>query len=369
MNEFDECVCILNSGLFDEEYYLSRNPDVERSRMDPITHYVRYGEAEMRQPSAALDIATLRSVYGSKHILYQYINMPSRTRPTIDIAYAFDNYYLPVACVSILSLLDHLNQAYNYNIHLFYEDYLAKRVIFIEELARDGMSFISHPLDKDKMSIIKKGHPSAHLTTGAFIRLLIPNLIESSARILYVDCDTIIKDDISELFNIDLKGCAIGGIPEIFLDTPYFQNLISSIDFCSLDKYVNSGILIFDLQKCRQMSIYEKFVKILNSGRKFKCHDQDIINIACSGSICTLDRIWNFPWHYHIMELYKHFTPEQFKNYANAFVKHKILHYTSHFKPWNTRCEYFDSIFWKYASDTPFYDELSGRLSNAPKMY
>lgn len=46
---------ISRSGMFDPEYYLAANPDVAGSGMDPLEHYVRFGEAEFRNPSASFD--------------------------------------------------------------------------------------------------------------------------------------------------------------------------------------------------------------------------------------------------------------------------------------------------------------------------
>jgi GT2 family glycosyltransferase/glycosyltransferase involved in cell wall biosynthesis len=46
---------ILASGLFDVDYYRSRNPDVARAGADLLGHYVRHGWREGRRPSAAFD--------------------------------------------------------------------------------------------------------------------------------------------------------------------------------------------------------------------------------------------------------------------------------------------------------------------------
>lgn len=43
------------SGVFDREYYLATYLDVAGSGIDPLEHYVRYGAAESRNPSAAFD--------------------------------------------------------------------------------------------------------------------------------------------------------------------------------------------------------------------------------------------------------------------------------------------------------------------------
>jgi GT2 family glycosyltransferase len=42
---------IERSGLFDREWYLKQYPDVAELKMDPITHYLRYGAAEGRDPN------------------------------------------------------------------------------------------------------------------------------------------------------------------------------------------------------------------------------------------------------------------------------------------------------------------------------
>jgi hypothetical protein len=40
-----------SSGLFDEHYYLAHNPDVARSGVDPLLHYLRNGGFEGRDPN------------------------------------------------------------------------------------------------------------------------------------------------------------------------------------------------------------------------------------------------------------------------------------------------------------------------------
>jgi hypothetical protein len=43
------------SGLFDEDWYLRRYPDVAAAGIDPVEHYCRHGAAEGRNPSALFD--------------------------------------------------------------------------------------------------------------------------------------------------------------------------------------------------------------------------------------------------------------------------------------------------------------------------
>lgn len=45
------------AGLFDADWYRSRYPDVASSKLDPVTHFVRHGAPEGRQPSPYFDTA------------------------------------------------------------------------------------------------------------------------------------------------------------------------------------------------------------------------------------------------------------------------------------------------------------------------
>jgi predicted O-methyltransferase YrrM len=44
------------SGLFDEQYYLTQNPDVARCGLDPLRHFFIFGAAEARNPSPLFDL-------------------------------------------------------------------------------------------------------------------------------------------------------------------------------------------------------------------------------------------------------------------------------------------------------------------------
>src|SRR6185295_8796071 len=48
---------ILESGLFDAEYYRLNNPDIVSAGVDPLAHYAEQGWREGRRPSAAFDPA------------------------------------------------------------------------------------------------------------------------------------------------------------------------------------------------------------------------------------------------------------------------------------------------------------------------
>jgi lipopolysaccharide biosynthesis protein len=59
----EERQAIESSGLFDAQYYLRTYPDVAAARGDPIAHYLRFGAAEGRDPSAAFSTRSYAVTY------------------------------------------------------------------------------------------------------------------------------------------------------------------------------------------------------------------------------------------------------------------------------------------------------------------
>lgn len=54
---------ILQSGLFDQEYYLKHNPDVAQAGVDPLRHFLRHGGREGRKPNPFFDSAFYLQIY------------------------------------------------------------------------------------------------------------------------------------------------------------------------------------------------------------------------------------------------------------------------------------------------------------------
>lgn len=54
---------IRNSALFDKAWYLSRNPDVARAKIDPSLHFLRYGGMEGRDPGPNFSSAYYLNAY------------------------------------------------------------------------------------------------------------------------------------------------------------------------------------------------------------------------------------------------------------------------------------------------------------------
>lgn len=98
-------------------------------------------------------------------------------------------------------------------------------------------------------------------------------------RVLWLDCDTIVNEDISDLFDIDMDGYYYAGVMEPQKSKDIFR-------------YINSGVLLCNLSLLRDTQKEVELAYFLNNFR-FVWADQEVINLLCQGHIRTIDSEYN----------------------------------------------------------------------------
>ena len=103
-------------------------------------------------------------------------------------------------------------------------------------------------------------------------------------RVLALDVDTIVDQNISELWDLDMTGYYFAGVPDrgptIELDVPV---------------YINNGVCMQNLKEIRKSGIWKKLVKAINS-EKYFLFEQDILNKYSQGHILALPSAYNYFW-------------------------------------------------------------------------
>lgn len=196
----------------------------------------------------------------------------------------------------------------------------------------------------------------------AYYRLMLPEILGGKIeRILYLDVDTIVNKDISDLYYIDFEGnmliatkdLAFEGI--LAMDEPharkrnaFFKELKSNgmTYFCS-------GVLLMNLKALKENYTFNKYMEIFAQIKdKVEYFDQDLLNYTHYKEVKFVDEI-----------KYGLFTFAAHRNgmtYEEAKENVSIFHFTGQAKPWTVNLIRYDieKIWWKYAKDTPFYYEL-----------
>lgn len=100
---------------------------------------------------------------------------------------------------------------------------------------------------------------------------------EKIKKLLYIDCDMLVLDDVAKLFCEDIGINYIGAVQHDF-----------GID------YFNAGLMIVNLEAWRENSLSQKMLDYYNTNAaSIKFHDQDVLNMFCKNRWYHLDKRWN----------------------------------------------------------------------------
>lgn len=220
-------------------------------------------------------------------------------------------------------------------------------VIGIDSIDMEG-NFKFYPNPDLSMFTKKNKKDYYYFTKAALYRLLIPVLIKED-RAIYLDCDTIVRHDIKQLWDEEIE--LLGGVKD-----PQF-NFRKKHTNTKGNYYINSGVLLFNLKNIRiQMPDYTGMViAIQNGDYVLELIDQDIINHVFDTKITILDSKWNVCAG---LTDDADYTEADYAERDAARENPAIIHYMGKHKP-----DKYDDI--PFAGE---YDKVIGRKRNLPKI-
>lgn len=101
-------------------------------------------------------------------------------------------------------------------------------------------------------------------------------------RVLYLDVDTVVDQNIEELFGIDMTGNSVAGVPEI-----------QEANHIKMPEYINTGVLLMNLDYLRESGKGDQMLEMINGETRYQWPDQDVLNIVCAGTKVMLPTEYN----------------------------------------------------------------------------
>lgn len=161
------------------------------------------------------------------------------------------------------------------------------------------------------------GPQHKHVSKAALLKFNIPQLINEE-RILYLDGDIIVSDDLSDLYHTDISEYYAAVIQD------YFSIIIKEDNKrIGTENYFNSGVMLLNLAKMRKDNISENLLTYKRNQKDIYYMDQDAFNYIFDKKVTFLNYKYNF------LNKYEETEQEIFKN-----IKPVIVHYADS-KPWN----------------------------------
>lgn len=266
------------------------------------------------------------------------------TKPIIPIFFATDDNYAPYLVVALQSIVDNSSADNQYNIYIMATTLSVYNVAQLNKFNRDNFTveYIDVTSKLDSMGDIL--HLRDYYTNTTYYRLFIPSIASEYDKVLYLDCDIIVRRDIANLYNHDIGDNLVGAIVEDVMNNyDVFGTYVEKALGINRKLYFNAGILVMNLDAMRKENLEQQFVDLIKAFKFEVTQDEDYLNVLCKGRITWIEQGWN------IAPIPGTELPEELVH---------LIHYKLAFKPWNYNDIIYQQYFWHYCQKTAYFEQL-----------
>ncbi len=256
--------------------------------------------------------------------LFILISFKTIANDAVHVAYNISDSYAVYTLLSINSILKNNKSGSEYTFWILENNVSEKNKKLMKkyvEKRNQKINFISphqSSLYQTYFPLIKHMYSSQykHVSFISFMRLFIPSLLpDEVSKVLYMDADTLVMQDLKEIFQTDLKNHFFAMVEDV---SPDLRRI------CSTDIYYNAGVILINTDKWKKNNLFEKIISSFEKNpKKYKGYgEQDLLNCLFNNDIVTLHPKWN---------------NQIFRTLHSADMNNTgIFHYIAYEKPWNS---------------------------------
>lgn len=218
----------------------------------------------------------------------------------IVIAVACDNHYMPLLAAMVKSV--EVNHHTGEQIILYIMDDGISRMNKTR-LTRSVSSEMFEIRWIPKKSVIPEGMniPYDHSSYPLIIhmRMFIPYFVPSAyEKVIYMDVDMIVNGEISELWKTDLGSNVIGAVVDVRIKEFGNPNAVANFSELGFDKstrYFNTGLLIINTVRWRELDMTPKVFECIEVNRKYANYpDQYGLNVVFADQWTEIGTLWSW---------------------------------------------------------------------------
>lgn len=276
----------------------------------------------------------------------------------MNLSAAINDAYTPYAYVMLTSLFERNPKAEVY-VYLLQYDLSAESKEKLEGLMRQyGNHLVLLSIDLEKLS--EKLPRTAEWPVEVYFRLLLPDILpEEVDRILYLDADIIVNQDLRSFYEGDFGGNLLIGCRDLALINLTVEQCLEKRSgrlrtLFEERRYINSGVLLFHMQKLRKKYRLQTYLDLAEELEyQIFSPDQDLINYLHRDEIGYVDE-----WKYNFLTW---IGANNGYDYDRTEREVSILHYAGQ-GPWKggNHVHYtLERFWWEVAVKTPYGQALA----------
>ncbi|GBQ07609.1 glycosyltransferase family 8 protein [Saccharibacter floricola] len=266
---------------------------------------------------------------------------------TIPVVMAFDEKYATYGFTVLQSILNRSDRSFSF--FVLYEEIdptLIDKAHQLFDTRRSSIRFVDvKPYFENTDLIIPM-----YFTRTIYYRLAIPRIFKDLNKVIYLDSDVVVKDDLGRLLDAMDDQKSLGVVHDTLRKTSRVNNTNAPPDcggqpqeeyertnlgLSNPDHYFQSGVLVYNIPRINDEKVTQCFQKLQTP---HWLPDQDILNAVFYGETHFLDERWNMvstpsDWGPNLAN--SPFLPKQWaEDYGKAFNNPAIIHFPGDPKPW-----------------------------------
>ena len=294
----------------------------------------------------------------------------------MNIVYSTDEKYAVHAYISINSLLVANRSAPVISFYLI-SNGLSNQT---QKLFNTLINSFDGPNNKRNIKIIDFALYIKHVdgakdcgSLSTYGRLFLQNIHEIE-KALYIDCDTLVVGDLTELYELNLNDVAVAGVQDIVsLETR------NSVGLLYGDRYINAGVTLFNLNFWRKVNGQKMCLDYLNScNGDVPFHDQGCINSVFKNNIKIIHPKYNLmnvmldlsaPKICAFYKIENYYSKDEINEARNDS---RIIHFTAgnFIRPWYSNSNHpYSKIYKRYRKISPWKDEKMPKFKGKKSIY
>lgn len=299
---------------------------------------------------------------------------PAFEKNNVAIALAANDYFAPYLATTLASILANASPKHNYDLILLSGDMLPGNKQILRQMVADKPNFSIRFLNP--ASLLHGYHLSVrgHFSIETYYRLVLPQMLPDYEKILYLDSDMVVEADVADLYQEDISGYLLAATRDA--DTAGLYNgfepdkkeyMDKVLQFKRPYEYFQAGVILFNLEAFRKAYTTEEILKFA-AKEQWQLLDQDVLNKLCEDRVKYIDMSWNVMvdfGHIRINNIIRLAPQWLNRMYMEAREHPKVIHYAGPEKPWLFPEMDMGREFWKYAKQTPYYENMLFRMSCA----
>lgn len=268
----------------------------------------------------------------------------------IQIFYACDAPFLKYTTVSLRSMMDNSEQSKHYHVHILHTSISREEQRGILEMQNGSFKITFDDVSSYLDGICERLPLRDYYSNSTYYRMFIADMYPEIDKALYIDSDTVVNGDISELFETDISNYDLAACREqAMVQEDVYGNYVEACLGLSRYSYFNAGVILINCKRFREKNMLDAFVTLLGIYDCRVTQDEDYLNIMCKDHVLFLPQYWNAEV-FGVMEYPPH--------------ECKIIHYIMVSKPWHYADCRLGDVFWSYAEKTPVFGEIKTVLES-----